>query len=162
LTSNERLPIACCCLKRWDCYQVATSESALRLLHLLTWCEIYFELMFPTVMPAVLSIHDVVPKVMPQMAALAPATEVPKAIIVFVAIDVCSCQHNRTASDRMRFAILCTTVGICRRSFTDIKAMVSQHGPAPDEPNDQRPLGMIFAVVNWHVPPPFPNAPVCR
>lgn len=44
--------------------------------------------MFSIMVPAILSVHDVVAEVMVQVAALAPAAKVFKIVVVFVAVYV--------------------------------------------------------------------------
>lgn len=51
--------------------------------------------MWPVVMPAVFPIHNVVAKIVAKVAALAKPSKIIKPVVVFVAIQVCSCKHYK-------------------------------------------------------------------
>jgi hypothetical protein len=83
------------------------------------------------------------------VTALAPSRQVAEPVVVFIAIDVRSGQYYLAAGVGMWLTVLCAATRVERRSFAAILAVDPDCAPA-NEPNNQRPPGMIFAVVDRH------------
>ena len=66
--------------------------------------------MFPTVLPAIFSIHDVMAQVMMQVASLTKSSQVDELVVGFVTIQVSSGQHHCASSFRMWQIVLSSAI----------------------------------------------------
>lgn len=78
--------------------------------------------MLAPVLAPVLAVHNVMPQIVAQVAALAPAFQVPESVVVLIAIYMGSGEHHGAACLWVWLTVLCTAIWIEGRSFTAVDA----------------------------------------
>lgn len=105
--------------------------------------------MFTVMQTTVTPIHNVLPYIVRQVATLTQSTQVYKAVVCSVTVQVRSGQYHYATRDGMGYIINRATVRKLWRSFAAINAICNDRAPL-NESNNQRPFWMIFTIVDWH------------